>query len=279
MADLAQLSLDRIRSRMPVFAGATVREQLLNARAQTHAALLKYAPDLKFDVGEARDVMSQVNAWVERNRGDLEEAMKSSGQTLPEFLAFNMGSSEQVQQWVIANYTVAAQGLGPWEAGKIDRLASDPQSDVSQHWAASDAQLRLNTFGMLIKMDSDGELAYIFKDPQGMQGFGAFPVWAIIVIAIGLAAVVTYLYLESRKLELNNKLMRDICERAQAEGDTKTVEMCIKATRDLQASTPWKMVVEQVGTVALYLGGGYLAFRYAVPWALDRIAGGKRAKA
>ena len=157
----------------------------------------------------------------------------------------------------------------------VDQLASDPHSDVSQHWAAGDAQLRLNTFGMLIKMENDGELAYIFKNPQGMQGFGAFPVWAIVVIAIGLAAVVTYLYLESRKLELNNKLMRDICERAQAEGDTKTVAMCIKATRDLQASTPWKMVVEQVGLVALYLGGGYLAFRYAVPWALDRLAGKK----
>jgi hypothetical protein len=123
MANLAQLALSRVQSRMPVFPGATVREQLLSARAQTHAVLLKYVPDLKFDVSEARDVMSQVNAWVERNREDLEEAMQSSEQTLPEFLVLNMGSSEQVQQWIVANYTVAAQGLGPWEAGKVDQLA------------------------------------------------------------------------------------------------------------------------------------------------------------
>jgi hypothetical protein len=274
MANLAQLALNRVQSRLPVFPGATVREQLLSARAQTHAVLLQYVPDLKFDVSEARDVMSQVNVWVEQNREDLEEAMQSSEQSLPEWLTLNMGSSERVQQWVIANYTVAAAGLGPWESGKVDQLAADPASDVSQHWASGDAQMRLNTFGMLIKMKNDGELDYIFRGPaQGAQGFGAFPVWAIVVIAIGLAAVVTYLYLESRKLELNNKLMRDICERAQSEGDTETVAMCIKATRDLQASTPWKQVIEETGKVALILGGGYLLFRYAVPWALDRVAG------
>lgn len=279
MANLAQLALSRVQSRMPVFPGATVREQLLSARAQTHAVLLKYVPDLKFDVSEARDVMSQVNAWVERNREDLEEAMQSSEQTLPEFLVLNMGSSEQVQQWIVANYTVAAQGLGPWEAGKVDQLAADPTSDVSQHWAASDGQMRLNIFGMLIKMENDGELAYIFQGPQnGAQGLGAFPVWAIVVIAIGLAAVVSYFYLESRKIELNNKLMEKICLDAQAAGQTEVVLACVKATRDLQKSTPWQQVIEEAGKVALILGGGYLAFRYAIPWALDRMAG-KRAKA
>jgi hypothetical protein len=281
MANLAQLALNRVQHQLPVFPGGTVREQLVNARSQVHAILLKYVPDLKFDVAEARDVMSQVNAWVERNRQDLEEAMQSSAATLPEFtestgkpdMALNMGSSERVQQWVIAEFTIAAEGLGPWEAGKIDSLAADPYSDVSQRWAEDDAQLRLNTFGMLVKMENEGELAYIFQGPQqGVQGFGFLPVWAIIVIAIGLAAVVAYFYLESRKIELNNRLMADICKRAQDEGDSSTVAMCIKATRDLQKSTPWNQLIEQAGKVALYLGGGYLIFRYALPWALDKVA-------
>jgi len=275
MADLAQSALNRVRNDLPVFSGATLREQLMNARAATHAVLLKYVPDLKFDQGEARDVMSQVNAWVERNREDLNEAMKSSSQTLPELLVLNMGNSEQVQQWVIANYTVAAAGLGPWDSGKIDKLALDPESDVSEQWAVTDGQTRLNVFGMIIKMDNDGELAYIFQGRNSIQGFGSFaglPVWAIIVIAIGLAAVVAYFYLESRKLELNNQLMRDICERAQVEGDSETVAMCIKATRDLQMSTPWKNIVEEAGKVTLILGGGYLAFRYVIPWLLDKLA-------
>lgn len=278
MANLAQLSLKRVRERLPSFAGSTVREQLLNARSKAHAVLLKYVPDLKFDVSDARVVMSQVNAWVERNRSDLEEAMKSSDRTLPKYLALNLGSAERVQDWVVANYTIAAAGMGPWESGKIDQLAADPTSDVSEYWASGDAQLRLNTFAMIVKMDSDGELAYIFQGPEhGVSGFGAIlPVWAIVVIAIGFAAVVTYLYLESRKLELNNRLMRDICERAQAEGDAETVAMCVKATRDLQASTPWTQVIQETGKVALILGGGYLAFRYAVPWAIDRLTGKRR---
>jgi hypothetical protein len=272
-----------------VFAGATMREQLINARNQVHAVLLKYVPDLKFDVSSARDVMSQVNVWVERNREDLEEAMQSSANTLPEYtqstgkadMVLNMGSSDRVQQWIIAEFTIAAEGLGPWEAGEVERLAADPQSSVSQHWADSDAQLRLNTFGMLIKMENDGELAYIFQGPQqGTQGFGTpfLPVWAIVVIVIGLAAVVTYFYLEARKIELNNRLMEKICRDAQAAGNTEVVLACVKATRDLQKSTPWQQVIEEVGKVALYLGGGYLAFRYAVPWVLDRLTGKESAR-
>jgi len=277
MADLAQISLNRVSGRLPVFPGSTLREQLIAARAQTHAMLLQYVPDLKFNESEARDVMSQVNAWVERNREDIEKELQSGQQKLSDLLMLNMGNSAQVQQWVIANYTVAAAGLGPWEAGKIDQLALDPQSDVSQQWATDDGQVRLNTFGMLIKMHNDGELAYIFQGPPGgAQGFGAFPVWAIIVIAVALAAVVCYFYIESKKLELNNQLMRDICERAQAEGDKETVAMCIKATRDLQMATPWKSITEEAGKVALILGGGWLAFRYVIPWALDRLAGRKK---
>lgn len=273
MSDLAQLSLTRVSGQLPLFPGATLRDKLIAARSTVHGILLKYVPDLKFDVGEARDVMSQVNAWVDRNQADLQVAMKSTSQTLPEYLVLNMGSADRVQQWVIANYTVAASGLGPWDAGKIDKLVADPASEISAPWAMADGQTRLNVFGMLVKMENNGELAYIFKGPAtGAQGFGAFPVWAVIVLVISFAAVVAYFYLESRKLELNNALMRDICEKAQAEGDTATVEKCVEATRDLQLATPWQGLVQEAGKVALILGGGWLAFRYALPWAIDKIS-------
>lgn len=274
MSDLAQLSLSRVQGQLPAFPGTTLREKLESGRIAAHTALLKYVPDLKFNPNEARDVMSQVNAWVERNRPELESAMQSTRQTLPEYLVLNMGTSMRVQQWVIANYTIAAQGLGPWDAGKIDQLVADPTSDISEQWATTDASTRLNVFGMIVKMENDGELAYIFEGPaDGAQGFGALPVWAIVVIAIGFAAVVAYFYLESRRIELNNALMRDICERAQAEGDTDTVKKCIEATRDLQLATPWQSVVTEVGKVAMVLGGGYLIFRYGLPWIIDRAAG------
>jgi hypothetical protein len=54
--------------------------------------------------------------------------------------------------------------------------------------------------------------------------------------------------------------------------------MCIKATKELQESTPWQQLIEEAGKVTLILGGGYLLFRYAVPWALDRVAGKARVR-
>lgn len=275
MSALSQLALNRVKGQLPVFAGATLREQLINARAQARAVLLKYAPDMKFDGAAARDVMSNVNAWVERNRADLEKAMQSSEQTLPRFLVMNMGSSERVQQWVIANYTIAAQGLGPWDAGMVDRLVIDPSSEVSKNWAMDDAQTRLNVFAMLIKMDNSGELAYIFQGPGDEQqrlAFGiALPVWAIVVIVIGFAAVITYLYLESRKIDVNNALMRDLCEKAQDAcyaGNDKACEeskKCIEAMRDLQLASPWQPIAAQAAKVAIVLGGGYLLVKYVLP--------------
>ena len=127
---------------------------------------------------------------------------------------------------------------------------------------------------MLVKMENTGELAYIFQGPRtDVQGFGILPVWAIVVLAVGFAAVVAYFYLESRRLELNNALMADICARAQAEGDTATVQKCIEATRDLQLATPWQSLIQEAGKVALILGTGWLAFRYALPWLLDKASG------
>lgn len=277
MADLAQLALDRVRNRLPTFQGTTAAEQLVSGRSAAWASLSKYVPDLKIDTAEAQDVMSQVNAWVERNRPDLETAMQSPDQSLPRWLVLNMGSSERVQQWIKANFAVAAIGLGPWESGKIDKLATDPSSSVSENWAAADAQTRLNVFGMIVKMDQDGDLAYIFQPPTGTQGFGVFPVWAIVVIAIALAAVVAYFYIEGRKLEANNQLMRDICVKAQEEGDMATVQKCIEATRDVQMTDVSKNIAVELGKAAMVLGGGYLLFRYALPWVFDRMQGRKAA--
>jgi hypothetical protein len=242
--------------------------------------LHRYVPNLKFDVGDARDVMSQVNAWVERNRADLEKAMRSPGQSLPEYLVLNMGSSDRVQQWVIANYTVAAQGIGPWESGRIDRLVHDPSSEVSEQWALIDGETRLHIFAMIMKMERDGELAYIFQGtpPAGASGFGLpVPVWAIVVILVSLAAIVAYFYLESRKLEINNQLMADICAKAQAEGDEATVQKCIEATRDLQVSSPTQTAARELARGAAVIAGCYLFIRYAFPWGVEQVTKRRRA--
>ncbi len=271
MPDLQQAALARLRFEgLPQFAGASVPEQLQNGREQARAALLRYVPALKFDLVAARDVMSHVDAWVERNQDDLANVMASPEKDLPNWLQTKLGNSDQVQQWIIANFTVAAAGMGPWTSGRIAALVD--KGEVTQQWADADAQARLDAFAMIVKMDADGDLRYIFEGPpQGAAGFGAVPlVWAIVVAVVAIAAVVATYFFIARRLELNNALMRDICQRAQQEGDTATVQKCIEAARDIQVSTPWEGLTKELGKVALILGGGYIAFRYGLPFLIDQ---------
>lgn len=271
MPDLQQAALARLRFEgLPQFAGASVPEQLQNGRDQARVALLKYVPGLKFDLIEARDVMSHVDAWVERNQDDLAAVMATPEKDLPQWLQTQLGNSDQVQQWVIANFTVAAAGMGPWMSGRIASLVQS--GDVTQDWADHDAAARLDAFAMIVKMDADGDLEFIFRGPNGVGAFGVAPVvvWAIVVAAVAIAAVVATYFFIARRLELNNALMRDICKDAQARGDTATVQKCIEATRDIQVSTPWAGLTKELGKVALILGGGYIAFRYGLPFLIDQ---------
>jgi hypothetical protein len=271
MADLKQAALARLRAEgLPQFTGVTVPDQLQNGRDQARAVLLKYVPALKFDLIEARDVMSHVDAWVERNQEDLAAVMGAPEKNLPQWLQTQLGNSQQVQQWVIANFTVAAAGMGPWMSGRVASMVS--RGEATQDWADQDAAARLDAFAMIMKMDADGDLALIFRGPEAVSGFGVAPViiWAIVVAVVALAAVVATYFFIARRLELNNALMRDICAKAQADGDTATVNKCIEATRDIQVSTPWEGVTKEVGKVALILGAGYLAFRYGLPFLIDQ---------
>jgi hypothetical protein len=293
MATLTQLSFARVASsgNLPVFAGATTREKLLNGRAAAKAVLLKYVPNFKFDVEDARDTMSQVDGWIERNRVDLEKAMQDQKSTLPRHLCISMGSAYQVQQWIIANYTVAAAGLGPWDSGKVQELVADPLSEVSAGWATQDASMRLNLFAMIVKLDLDGELGSIFNppdnpsstDPCGTSGLGAAVTTSVIVAIIiaftALAAVVIYLAFDSRRVQRNNDLMSKICLKAQKDGDTNTVHKCVSALKDIQVKSPFGDLAGELGKVALILGGGYLAIVYGLPWATKQLATRRKTKA
>lgn len=272
MSDLRQLAILRLRqSGLPEFVGASVSEKLATGRAAARNSLIKYVPELTLDVAAARDVMSEVNAWVDRNQNELSSAMESTETKLPRWLFLNMGNSERVQQWVIANYTVAVSGMGPWQSGKIDQLVADPASDVSEEWAATDARSRLDAFAMIVKMDNDGDLEYIFRGSSATGAFGVAPVvvWAVVVAVVAFAAVVVSYYYLSRRLELNNALMADICRKAQQEGDKATIAKCIEATKEIQIDTPLSGLTSEIGRVALVLGVSYLAFRYGLPVLLD----------
>ena len=272
MERLQQLALNRIKGSLPVFVGATPEERLKNGRAAALASLKKYAPDgFKFDPERARLVMSQVNGWAERNKNDLSKAMESPGTSLPQYLVLNMGNAVRVQDWVIANYVIAALGLGPWMSGRVVREVQDPNSDISLAWAQADENYRLQSFAMIVKMDQDGDLKAIFEGPTEGMGVPAMVVWAIVVTVIGLAAVVVNYLFVSKRLEINNNLMREQCLRAQAEGDKATVEKCIEAAKELQEGDAWSGIVSEAGKVAMTLGAIYIGVRYALPWATEKL--------
>jgi hypothetical protein len=273
MSVLAELSLQRIASRLPDFPGSTIPEKLASGRAEAERVLRKYVPDFAFDVTEAEQVTRTVDAWSARNERSLSDAMTQSDNQLPQALQLAMGSSAQVRQFLIASFTLAAAGLGPWLSGDMARAVGE--GEHGQAWAEMDAESRLQTFGIIVAMERDGQLQEVMA-PQGVSGMGALPAaaWVVIVIVtvILAAAVVTTIYL-NRRLTLNNRLMRDLCERAEARGDRQAVIECIKATKDLQIS-----FLDDVGsklmTGLLVLGGAYLAVRYGVPLVIGALKGG-----
>lgn len=260
MSTLARLSLARIAQRLPDFPGATLPDKLAAGRAEAERVLRKYVPDFAYDVPSAEQVTRTVDAWSQRNEQSLSEAMTKTDGDLPGALHLAMGSASQVQQFLIASFTLAAAGLGPWMSGDIARYVSE--GEHAEGWAMLDAEGRLQTFGIIVAMDRDGDLAPIFQ-PEATAGVGALPAaaWVAIVIvtAIFAAAVVLTIHLNQRTT-LNNRLMREICLKEQERGNQQAIIECIKATKGLQVS-----MLEETGsklmTVALLIGAGYLAIK------------------
>ena len=272
---------------LPSVAGNSPREKLINARDGAREALRKYVPNFVFDTEKARDVTSQVGGWVQRNSVELEEAMEDPGTSVPRALCISMGSAEQVQQWILAIYTVGAAGMGPWDSGQLDRLAVDPNSDISPLWVGSDARDRLNLFRMILGMERDGELERIFRpqaggrlqDPcGGASGFGLATavIVAIVVSVTVFAAVVVYLYLDSQRVERNNIVLKEICLNAQrachAGNEAACVESlkCIEALRDISKGGAKKGPFAELGKLALAVGAGYAFIVYGMPWILGK---------
>jgi hypothetical protein len=231
---LVDLSLQRIALSLPKFPGQTVPEQLVNGRTAAESAIRKYAPDFRFDRDGALSVLRTIDAWSERNSDGLAEALQSTSNDLPEQLTVAVGSAEQVRSFLIASFTMAASGMGPWTSGEVARVVEAAERTAG--WANLDAEHRLQTFGIIVKLETDGELGPIMQGASGASGLGV-PVPLIVGIVIATvvfaAVVITTIYL-NKQLELNNRLMAELCERAQREGKDEVVKECIEATKELQ---------------------------------------------
>jgi hypothetical protein len=249
--------------------------RLLAGRDQALAVLLKYVPDFKFDVAEADQQMREIDAWAERNNDALRAIVGSTATELPKQLELHMGSS-RAQQFVLSSFTKAAEGLGPWASGAVGRLAREGQL-IDERWARIDAAHRLQMFAIIVKMEQEGALHTIFVPPAGTSGLGALPLWFVAVVLVIFAAAIVTTIVLWRRMDLNNRLMREICLRAQAEGDQETVRQCLELTKGLQApDLGVGRAVERVGYAVVAAGLVYAGFRYLMPWALGEWGKAKR---
>ena len=271
MSDLSQLSLQR--ANLPSFPGDTVVAQLLAGRDAALGVLLKYVPEMQFDPAAASDTLRQIQAWEERNSDALASVLADpNAEALPQQLQITFGS-DKARQFIIAIFTQAAVGLGPWMSGAVSREAQSGVQ-IQDRWARDDADARLQVFGSIVKMDQDGHLAAFFvpPSPASAQGLGlavpAIIVWAVVVTLATAGALLLLYFYNAKRLEQNNKLMSDLCTQAQERGDAETVRLCIKAAEGLQKEDPFGGISDlfrKIGVGVAVAGVAYVVVRYGLP--------------
>lgn len=266
---LAQLSFDRIgpslESIVQSFApGEPLPTRLLVGRDRALARIQKHVPSFKFSPSAATDALREVDAWATRNDAALSQMMASSATDLPAQLQLQMGPS-RAKAFILASFTAAAAGLGPWASGAVASYAAEGEV-INERWARSDAQQRLEMFALIVKLDDDGNLAPMLAPPSSLGGYGALGAvpWLVVIALVVLAAAVVTTVVLWRRLELNNRLLRDICDEAQRTGDQKTVAACIEATKGLQAS-PLEAVPAKIAYAFAGAGLVYLGLRFGLP--------------
>lgn len=270
MPTLAELSAERLSPEMVEFAGSTMAEKLISGRAASRDALLKYT-ELSYDEGDAREAMADVDAWAERQRQELADVLKSGAESLPDTLVLEMGR-QRAQDFIVASFTLAAVGVGPYAAGEVARLSSGGGTVVdgtllNSSWAIDDAEMRLQTFATIVALERRGQLEQIFA-PQGQAGLGiaASTVAVIAIVAAIVAAAVVLFVVYDRQLERNNEVLAELCREAQRRGDDDVVQACIEASRDLQLSPLAGFGKELAKWIAIFGGAYLLTDRVILPW-------------
>lgn len=267
MSDLDTLS--RQRAGLPTFAGASLQEQLLTGQAEAAKRLAKYVGGANYSVEQADAVIHKVRSWADRESSSLSAVLSSSATDLPEQLKLQLGATE-AQQFVLATYSLAAAGLGPWASGAV--AANVTAGNVPEPRITEDAAARLAIFGSIVKWDDDGDLATLFAPAQALVGLGLAPVIVagiIVAVAIVLvvgAAVVLQWVTAAKVVSANVELMQKMCTDAQKAGDTATVNKCLQMSAGLQQSAldrsdPLTTAVK----AAAIVGGMYVLVVYGLP--------------
>jgi hypothetical protein len=281
------LTESELRAELPAFAGTTLAAQLSAGRSEAAARLGKYTTTLRFAPQAAADLLHEIQAWQDRNHALLEAYMSDpQSDTLPEQVALEFGP-EKAQALIIAGFSEAARGLGPWLSGDLQRhLGTDPA--IPEPWVREDAHHRLQVFGAIVKMDDDGDLKKIFQPELSapgagpISGLGLLPAvvtavgakWLIVALILTVISTVALFLLYTFSLEqlrLNNRIMAERCERAQATGDTETVRLCIEAAAAAGQQTPLGQLPRLLLRYALIGGAIYLGATVVLPAAVKAL--------
>jgi hypothetical protein len=275
--ELNAISQARVAYALPVFPGASDAARLVAGRAAASLSIRRHLPDFVFDVESASQAMRDIDAWGERNDASLQGLFADPNAiSLPASLQLSLGGPERVRSFLLASFTLAASGMGPWTSGEVDRVVA--AGEASDLWAGLDASSRGQIFGIIVRLDEDGNLGPLLRGEKGMAGLGSpIPVVAVVIIAsvFFAAIVVTALYLNKR-LELNNRLMGEMCRKAQAEGRDNVVRDCIEAMKELQSDDPLSSLTSGLVKVAAVAAVVYVGGRYALPALVEALGKWRR---
>jgi hypothetical protein len=113
------------------------------------AAVRRHTGGIFFNRDQAEAVTSEIQGWLERNQEALKRAFDQPimpGELLDSSLWLPL-DRDRMRQWIIAQLTLACDGLGPWMSGEIARRAADPlYPEITDDWAIHDADMRLDVF-------------------------------------------------------------------------------------------------------------------------------------
>lgn len=275
MSLLEELAVSRAGSVLPPIPGQGYQQQLVNARQMAEDTLRRYVPNFAFDPEQAIVVSSQVEGWASRNEDYLTDVFADTAQhEVPKTLALELGAN-MFKQWIIASFTLAAVGMGPWQSGYLEKEVYDPVSDITEQWARNDGNIRLQMFQYILLLEEQGDLERAMNPQVQTSGFGVtgMEILLIVLIIAVLGCIIAGALLWNKQLANNNRIMADLCKKAQMEGNDEVVAQCVNSSKDLQTEGPFEPLMGEFRNIAIVLGGvavgGFILFNWGLPWLTD----------
>jgi hypothetical protein len=265
----------RARHQVKVFPGATLEEQLLNARQAAKTAIFATVPaSAALNADEAVLANERLRAQIEQN-ADVLRTYVEAGVDIDDAYGLVL-SPEQLRQYVLARYSLACEGIGAYFSGYGQESVGKglmTQTDYDEGLTA-----RMETFSDIVRWHEDGHLggmlngeattqkittqrvvssatlkdqtgtalilgskgarARAITSPASGLGYAPPPVVAVIIVicAIVLVVGVVAYMVKSKQLETSARMMADRCKEADKYGYKETIDWCNKSIGEFKDS-------------------------------------------